>query len=175
MTAHVGPRRGVLALDQQRHVADHDRVVGRLPIRRSNSSPIAGPGDVAQRLAAVVVGEGDRGQRRPVEAAVGVEDPGPEPLDQRGERRLAGLDHGPRDLVGVDDDRALLPEQLGHGRLPRADPTREPHQQHCDRCYSAKIRALVLKLSTQSVDSSRHGQHRPRSRSGRAQKEGASP
>ena len=75
-------------------------------------------------------------KRGPVEAAVGVEDAVAEPLDERGERRLPGLDHRPGDLVGVDDDGALVAQQIGDGRLARADPTGQSYEQHCDACYS---------------------------------------
>ena len=100
------------------------------------------PGDVAECLAPVVVGEGECGQRGAIEPAVGVEDPRAEPLDERLERRLAGLHHDAGDLVGVDDHRALGPQQIGNRRLSRADPPGESHEQHCDRCYSRQIPTL---------------------------------
>src|SRR5262249_36794363 len=44
-----------------------------------------------------------------------------------------------RDLVGVHDRGAVLPQQSGDRRLARTDPAREPHQPpHCDGCYKAK-------------------------------------
>ena len=122
---------------------------GAAAIRRSNSSPIVGQVMSFSAWLAVLVDEGHRGERGPVEPAVGVEDPGAEAVDQRRQRRLPRLHHRPGDLVGVDDDGAPCPQQVGDGRLARADPAREPDQQHCDGCYSRHKFALsVLKRST---------------------------
>ena len=104
---------------------------GATRIWRSNSSPIAGqvisPSALRPSSSANAIG----GEGRTVEPPVGVEDPVPEALHQGGERRLAGLDDGAGDLVGVDDHRALGPQEIGDRRLARADPPGESHEQHC--------------------------------------------
>ena len=81
-------------------------------------------------LSAVGVVEHEVGHRRPVEGAVGGDDPGPEALHHRGEHLGAGLLQLPGDRVGVDDHRALGGQQRRHRRLARADATREADEEH---------------------------------------------
>ena len=104
---------------------------GRRLIRRRNSSPDRRMGDRLERRRCLVGREGDRGQRRPVEAAVGAEDArvrtarrAPRAPAGRARRRSRAIG------IGVDDDGATLGEELGHRRLPRADSARQAHQQH---------------------------------------------
>ena len=81
----------------------------------------------------LLVGEGDRGQGLAVDGAVGGHDPGPEAVDQRLVGRPAGRHHVAGHLVGVDEDGAALDQQVGHGRLARADAAREADGEHQPR------------------------------------------
>ena len=101
-------------------------------------------GDRLEREAVLVAGERLGRQRGPVQPPVGSEHIGPEPLDDRRQRRLTGLDHPTRDDIAVDDDRATFREQLGHRRLPGADSSRQAHEQHGRGSYG---KALLLRIS----------------------------
>ena len=91
--------------------------------------------DRLQLLARRVVDERDGRERGPVERSVRLQDLGPEAFDELGEGRRPGFDDLTRDPVGVDHHRAPLREHLGHRRLPRADPARQPDHQHGPRFY----------------------------------------
>ena len=104
-------------------------------ISRRNSAPIAGwvIASSALRSSSVANAFAASAGRSSVPSAR--QDLGPEALDDRRQGRLAGLHHPARDQIAVDDDRATFREQLGHGRLPRPDSTRQAHQQHGRGCY----------------------------------------
>ena len=55
---------------------------------------------------------------------------GPEPVDERLVGGAAGLHHLPGHQVGVDQCGPVVDQQLGHRRLPRADPAGEPDREH---------------------------------------------
>ena len=61
---------------------------------------------------------------------VGGHDAPAEALDQRLVGRPARRHHVPGDLVGVDEHRPALDQQVGHGRLARPDPPGEADGQH---------------------------------------------
>ena len=112
------------------------------------------PGDVVERLAAVLVGEGDRGEGGPVEATVGV----------RGSRRRSARPGRPAPAAPARRPPAPPRRRRRRPRpcarrssatvdLPDADPPGEPHQQHCDGCYMGQdSRCSVLKLRTERAD-----------------------
>ena len=84
----------------------------------------------AEVLERVGVVEHEVGHRRPVEGAVGGDDPGPEALHHRREHLGAGLLELPGDRVGVDDHRALGGQERRHRGLAGADPAREADEEH---------------------------------------------
>ena len=77
-----------------------------------------------------IVGEGHRGQRRPVDGAVGRQYPLAEAVDQRLIGRAARGHHVPGHLVGVDEVGPALDEEIGHGRLSRPDAPGKADRQH---------------------------------------------
>ena len=109
--------------------------------------------DRFELLAGRVVDEGDGRELRPVERAVGVEDAGAEAPDELRERRRPGLDDLTRDPVGVDDDRAPVCEHRRDGRLPRADPARQPDHQH-----DARILRTVDSVAELAGKAARHAE-----------------
>ena len=107
-----------------------------------------------------VVREDEPAERGAVEATVVIEDVGAEPLDDRGEGRRAGLDDGAGRLIGVDDPGAPFGQERRHGRLPGADPSREPHDQHDAGSYAAAIEPTGV-MSAKVKKASRNRQGRP--------------
>ena len=87
-------------------------------------------GDGVELEPGLLVGEGHGGQGRAVDRPVGGHDPRPEAVDQRLVGRAAGRHDVAGHLVGVDQHGAPLDQQVGHGRLARADAAGEPDGQH---------------------------------------------
>jgi hypothetical protein len=109
---------------------------GALPPRRQLRDPFRDPagdrrvGQTVEVRSRVRIVEDDVGERRTVEAAVVLQDPGTEARHELGEDRLARLDDLAGDDVGVDDRHAQGSEAVRRGRLPAADPAGQPHQVH---------------------------------------------
>ena len=92
--------------------------------------------DAVQGGALLVIAEGDRGQRRPVQRTVRQQDPVAERLDQAGQTLGAGFDDLAGDHVPVDDDATELTERGGHRRLARSDTSGQPNAQHRTVCQA---------------------------------------
>src|SRR4051794_21275937 len=135
---------GPLRLDQQRDVVDDDRVLRGLGHPPEELRTNRGVGDRLQLLARLLADERLGRERGPVERAVGMEDVGPESLDELGERGAAGLDDLPGDDVRVDDDGAPPGERKGDGRLAGTDATGQADHQHADGVYERAHRAHRL-------------------------------
>ena len=87
-------------------------------------------GDGIEVEPGLLVGEGHGGQGLAVDGPVGGDDAGPEAVDQRLVGRTAGRHDVAGHLVGVDEHGAPADQQVGHGRLARADATGEADGQH---------------------------------------------
>ena len=86
--------------------------------------------DRFELFAGLVGDEGTFREPGAIERTVRLQDLGSERLGQRCQRGLAGFDHFPRDLVGVDDHGAALDEHARNCRFTGADPASEPDHQH---------------------------------------------
>ena len=163
--------------DLGRGVHDHDLVqLDRLAVERGEQGDgqdddVVGVGQGVARLdhgdadgrmrdgvelqPRLLVGEGDRGQGLAVDRPVGGEDPGSEAVDQR----LVGRPTRGHDvaghLVGVDEHGAPLDQQVGHGRLARADATRQADRQHHRAAGRRRRRGARATAKRTSVVSSR--------------------
>ncbi len=104
-------------------------------------------GDRLQSAAGVRIGEHDRAERLPVQAAVGAQQMRPELPDDGRQARRSRRDHLPGDRVRVDHMSTMVGQQLRHRALARADPTGQPHPQHIvESAVSAvsKFRRIVV-------------------------------
>ena len=158
----VEPHRLAVQGRQQRDGQHHD-VVGPLVgiTRRDHGETDGRVRDGIELQPTVLVGEGQGGQRGTVDGAVGGDDPGPEPVDQRLVGRSAGSHHVSCHLVGVDEDRPACHEEVGHGGLARADAARQPDRQHQ---VVTRAEALASRRSALRLDPSRRSAARPRRR-----------
>ena len=86
-------------------------------------------GELLQALPLGRVAEDHRPQLLPVDLSFRVEDLLAELGDDLGVGRLAGLDHLPRQEVGIDDQTAEIAEHPGDGALAAPDPARQPRKQ----------------------------------------------
>ncbi len=117
---------------RQQGDGQHHDVVGALQrfTRLNHGDPDGRMRDGVELEACVLVGEGHGGERRPVDGAVGRDDPRAEAVDERLVGGAPGGHHIPRHLVGVDEDGAALDQQVGDGRLARTDAAREADGEH---------------------------------------------
>lgn len=128
---HHGAVAGLARLDEEGHVVDHNVVgscMGLEPThhlgthRRMN--------DRLQLPSGGFVAEHDSRDRGTIEPTVGCQDVGAEAIHHGVEHRCAWLLELPSDGIGIDDDSAMLAEHGGNRRLPRADATGEPDEEH---------------------------------------------
>ena len=110
--------------------------------------------DGVERQPGLLVGEGDRRQGLAVDGPVGGEDPGPEAVDQRLVGGAAGRHHVAGHLVGVDEHGAPLDQQVGDGRLARADAAGQADGQHQPAASRRGARATAKRTRVVSSSSS---------------------
>ena len=109
-------------LDEQLDLDHHDGVVGAGRDPAVHLRHDRRVGDRLEGAPAVVVGEREVGECGPVQRAVGVEDPGPESVGERRQRRLPGLDHPARDRVGIHHVAPRCPKRSATVDLPEPIP-----------------------------------------------------
>ena len=102
----------------------------------------------------LLVGEGHGRQRLAVDGPVGCEDARPEAVDQRLVGGAAGCHHVAGHLVGVDEHRAPFDQQVGHGRLARADAAGQADGQHQPAASRRGARATANRTRVVSSGSS---------------------
>ena len=148
-----------LGLHEQRHVVHHDRTFGRFGDAAQELFADRRMRDRFQFLARLVVDERLGREGGPVERPIGGEDVDPEPLDELGQGRGAGLDDFPSDGVGIHDDCATLREHSGNGRFPRPDSPRQPDHQHRS-LTSPSLGRFVRTTSAMRRESTKSSQRR---------------
>lgn len=114
-----------LGFDEQRNVLDDHRILPRGGDQLRAPSSHQWVNDAVQGLPFLLVTERDRGQRGTVQGAIGLQDPGPEGLDELAQTLGTRFDDLTGDDVAIDDDAATFGERGGHRRLAGADTAGE--------------------------------------------------
>lgn len=108
-------------LDEKRDVVHDDLVGARLRLEACGLRAYQRVDDLFQPYAPPRVAEHHSAEPRPIETAGAVDHVGPERLDDLAQSLGAGLDHSPRELVGVDHQRTLCLEHPADCRLAGGD------------------------------------------------------
>ena len=123
---------GVSALDHHRGVQDHDALeAGRPELGEPGSNPVPDR-RVSERFESLPSGrisEDNGAEGFAVDPPVGPQDAATEGGDDLSVGGLAGLNHLPRQPVGVDDEAAERPEHRRDGALTGRDTPREADEQ----------------------------------------------
>jgi hypothetical protein len=101
-------------LGDQRHVVHDDRSGPRRSLQLRHPGPHPRVNDRVQLPAQLRIGEDDIPQSRPVQLTIRAQNLFSERLDDLGQPIGSGGDDIPSDRVGVDDDRPLGGQPLGH-------------------------------------------------------------
>lgn len=131
---------------QQGNVVDDDRA-RILPLGRLHGLAVAATHlrmhDAVESGPRLRVSEDDATEGFSVQRPVGSEDALAEVLGDRGKPRRAGSDGGAGELIGVDDDGAVLSETSGDHRLTGGDPARQTDHFHgadpTGRCWGRRV------------------------------------